>query len=47
MLKIVSGASATGEIRLYRQIYKALELIQHAKIVSAVAEYGVKDSIDE
>lgn len=47
LLKIVSGASATGEIRLYRQIYKALELIQHAKIVSAVAEYGVKDSIDE
>lgn len=47
LLKIVSGASATGEIRLYRQIKKSLELIQHAKIVSAVAEYGVKDSVDD
>ncbi len=47
VLKIVSGASATGEIRLYRQIKKSLELIQHAKIVSAVAEYGVKDSVDD
>lgn len=46
LLKVVSGASATGEIRLYRQIKKSLELILHAKIVSAVAEYGVKDSIE-
>lgn len=47
LLKVVSGASATGEIRLYRQIQKTLELIQHAKIVSAVAEYGVRDSVEE
>lgn len=43
ILRVLGSASANGEIRLYRQVGKSLEPIQHAKIMNAVAEYGVKD----
>lgn len=43
LLKVLCGGSGTGEIRLYKQIKKSLELIQHAKILGASCEYGEKD----
>lgn len=44
LLKVLCGGSGSGEIRLYKQIKKSLELIQHAKILGASCEYGQKDS---
>lgn len=46
VLRVLGGASAMGEIRLYRQRHKTLELIQHAKISKAFAEYGEKDTLE-
>ncbi len=46
VLRVLGGASAMGEIRLYRQRRKTLELIQHAKISKAFAEYGEKDTLE-
>ena len=43
LLKVLCGGSGSGEIRLYKQIKKALELIQHAKILNASCEYGQID----
>ena len=43
LLKVLCGGSGSGEIRLYKQIKKSLELIQHAKILGASCEYGEKD----
>lgn len=43
LLKVLCGGSGSGEIRLYKQIKKSLELIQHAKILGASCEYGQKD----
>lgn len=44
LLKVLCGGSGSGEIRLYKQIKKSLELIQHAKILGAECEYGQKDA---
>lgn len=46
VLRVLGGASAMGEIRLYRQRHKTLELIEHAKISKAFAEYGEKDTVE-
>ena len=43
LLRVLCGGSGSGEIRLYKQIKKSLELIQHAKILSASCEYGERD----
>lgn len=43
LLKVLCGGSGSGEIRLYKQIKKSLELIQHAKILGASCEYGEMD----
>lgn len=40
VLKMLCGGTGTGEIRLYRRFGKNLELIEHAKIASALCEYG-------
>lgn len=40
VLKILGGGNGTGEIRLYKQIRKNLELIEHATVVNAVCEFG-------
>lgn len=40
ILKILSGVSSDGEIRLYKKIRGSLELIEHASIASALCEYG-------
>lgn len=40
VLKMLCGGTGTGEIRLYRQFGKNLELIEHAKIAGALCEYG-------
>ncbi len=47
LLKVLRGGSGSGEIRLYKQIKKSLELIQHAKILGAACEYGEKDEEDD
>ena len=44
LLKVLCGGSGSGEIRLYKQVKKSLELIQHAKILGASCEYGQKDA---
>lgn len=46
LLKVLCGGSGYGEIRLYKQIKKSLELIQHAKILGASCEYGEKDAAE-
>lgn len=43
LLKVLCGGSGSGEIRLYKQVKKSLELIQHAKILGASCEYGERD----
>ena len=45
LLKVLCGGSGFGEIRLYKQIKKSLELIQHAKILGASCEYGERDGV--
>ena len=40
VLKMLCGGTGTGEIRLYKRFGKNLELIEHAKIASALCEYG-------
>ena len=40
VLKMLCGGTGTGEIRLYNRFGKNLELIEHAKIASALCEYG-------
>ncbi len=40
VLKMLCGGTGTGEIRLYKRFRKNLELIEHAKIASALCEYG-------
>ncbi len=45
LLKVLCGGSGSGEIRLYKQIKKSLELIQHAKILGASCEYGERDGV--
>ena len=47
LLKVLCGGSGSGEIRLYKQIKKSLELIQHAKILGAECDYGQKDTDSE
>lgn len=47
IVKVLCGGSGTGEIRLYRQIKKSLELIQHAKILEACCEFGQSDEENE
>lgn len=47
ILKILSGANATGEIRLYKKVKKNLELIEDAKILSSLAEFGKSETQDE
>ena len=43
LLKVLSGGTGTGEIRLYKRIRKNLELIEHAHIASAICEYGQEE----
>ncbi len=40
ILKVLSGGTGNGEIRLYKKIKKNLELIEHAKIQNCLCEYG-------
>ncbi len=40
ILKVLSGGTGSGEIRLYKKIKKNLELIEHAKIQNCLCEYG-------
>lgn len=40
VLKTLCGGTGAGEIRLYRRFGKNLELIEHAKVASALCEYG-------
>ncbi len=41
LIKTLTGGTATGEIRLYKQIKKSLELIEHAHIANSICEYGL------
>ena len=43
ILKVLSGSTGTGEIRLYKRIHKNLELIEHAEIAGALCEFGQKE----
>jgi hypothetical protein len=43
-LSLLTGATGTGEIRLYKRRKKSLELIEHADIENAHCEYGGKDA---
>jgi tocopherol cyclase len=44
MLKILCGGTGSGEIRLYKQIKKNLELIEHAHVEHAFCEYGQNEN---
>ena len=41
-MHIVSGGSGFGEIRIYKKMGKSLELLEDARIESALCEYGAK-----
>lgn len=43
VLKVLSGGTGTGEIRVYRRIKKNLELIEHAKVSNVLCEFGQKE----
>jgi hypothetical protein len=45
ILSLLSGASGSGEIRLYKRLRKGLELIEHANIENVHCEYGGKDTL--
>lgn len=47
ILRILSGATGIGEIRLYKRIHKNLELIEHAHIASAFCEFGQPEIQDQ
>lgn len=40
MLKVLSGATGTGELKLYRKVKKNLELIEDVHIANCLCEYG-------
>ena len=40
VMKLLSGGSGTGEIKLYRRIGKSLEIIEDAHIAFALCEFG-------
>ncbi|MCR5725396.1 MAG: hypothetical protein K6G80_09960 [Treponema sp.] len=44
-----SGGSGFGEIRIYKKVRKSLELLEDARIESALCEYGIqsKDALSE
>ncbi|GMO50659.1 MAG: hypothetical protein Pg6C_14730 [Treponemataceae bacterium] len=42
-LSLLTGASGSGEIKLFKRIKKSLELIEHADIKNAHCEFGGKD----
>ena len=43
-MHIVGGGSGFGEIRIYKKVRKSLELLEDARIESALCEYGIKSS---
>ena len=45
ILKILESGNATGEIRIYKNLKKNIELIEHAQISNAVYGYGVDDAV--
>lgn len=47
ILKVLSGGSGLGEIRMYKQFKNSIEMIQHAKVENALCEYGVLDVSEE
>lgn len=47
VLKILSGVSSDGEIRLYKKIRGSLELIEHASIATALCEYGQPETPEQ
>lgn len=47
VLKMLTGGTGTGEIRLYKRIRKNLELIEHAHIAGALCEYGQLEEPEE
>ena len=44
LLKVLSGSTATGEIRLYKTVRRTVELLEHATVSNAVCEYGVPET---
>jgi hypothetical protein len=44
-LSLLTGASGSGEIKLFKRIKKSLELIEHADIKNAHCEFGGKDTL--
>ena len=47
VLKMLSGGTGSGEIRLYKRIRKNLELIEQAHIAGCVCEYGQLEEPEE
>jgi hypothetical protein len=46
ILSLLTGATGSGEIRLYRRLKNGLELIEHADVENALCEFGGEDTMD-
>ena len=46
ILSLLTGATGSGEIRLYKRLKKGLELIEHADVENALCEFGGEDTLD-
>ena len=44
LMKLIADGDGTGEIRLYKCLRKAPELIGHARIGNALCEFGQSDA---
>ena len=45
LLRVLSGGSGKGEIRIYKKNGKDLELLEHANIFDALCEYGQYEEV--
>lgn len=42
--KVLCGGTASGEVRLYKQIRKTIELIEHVHVENVLCEYGLEEA---
>ncbi len=40
VMRILGGGTGEGELRIYKQIHKNLELIEHVRMANVICEYG-------
>lgn len=47
MMQVLGGAAGYGELRIYRRVRKDLELLEHARVASAICDFGNLDTSEE